>query len=136
MRSTGHEQQDYYTSIDGNPLKNPTAYCTHYHGYLSERLIKVHRCRKKHGGACARLQNMKGENIRRMNQTQFFDRLIDRMDKMIVAMNKLSKTLEAMQKNSQYDKFPPGGELVVPTNSHVHLEAKTIDSPYGNITIE
>jgi hypothetical protein len=41
---------------------------------------------------------MKGENIRRMNQTQFFDRLIDRMDKMIVAMNKLSKTLEAMQK--------------------------------------
>lgn len=101
MRSTGHEQQDYYTSIDGNPLKNPTAYCTHYHGYLSERLIKVHRCRKKHGGACARLQNMKGENIRRMNQTQFFDRLIDRMDKMIVAMNKLSKTLEAMQKANE-----------------------------------
>ena len=98
MRSTGHNDQDYYTSIDGNPLKNPTAYCTHYHGYLSERLIKVHRCRKKHGGACARLQNMKGENIRRMNQTQFFDRFIDRMDKMIVAMNKLSKTLEAMQK--------------------------------------
>jgi hypothetical protein len=100
LRSTGHDEQDYYTSIDGNPLKNPTAYCTHYHGYLSERLIKVHRCRKKHGGACARLQNMKGENIRRMNQTQFFDRLIDRMDKMIVAMNKLSKTLEAMQKKN------------------------------------
>lgn len=133
MRSTGHEQQDYYTSIDGNPLKNPTAYCTHYHGYLSERLIKVHRCRKKHGGACARLQNMKGENIRRMNQTQFFDRLIDRMDKMIVAMNKLSKTLEAMQKSS---KNLPEQDLVVPMNTHVHLEAKTTDSHYGNITIE
>ena len=133
MRSTGHEQQDYYTSIDGNPLKNPTAYCTHYHGYLSERLIKVHRCRKKHGGACARLQNMKGENIRRMNQTQFFDRLIDRMDKMIVAMNKLSKTLEAIQKSS---KNLPEQDLVVPMNTHVHLEAKTTDSHYGNITIE
>ena len=133
MRSTGHEQQDYYASIDGNPLKNPTAYCTHYHGYLSERLIKVHRCRKKHGGACARLQNMKGENIRRMNQTQFFDRLIDRMDKMIVAMNKLSKTLEAMQKSN---KNLPEQDLVVPMNTHVHLEAKTTDSHYGNITIE
>ncbi len=130
MRSTGHEQQDYYTSIDGNPLKNPTAYCTHYHGYLSERLIKVHRCRKKHGGACARLQNMKGENIRRMNQTQFFDRLIDRMDKMIVAMNKLSKTLEAMQKVKD-------GMIVSLTDaSNVHLEAIDSDSPYGKITIE
>ena len=133
MRSTGHEQQDYYTSIDGNPLKNPTAYCTHYHGYLSERLIKVHRCRKKHGGACARLQNMKGENIRRMNQTQFFDRLIDRMDKMIVAINKLTRAIEAMQKSS---KNLPEQDLVVPMNTHVHLEAKTTDSHYGNITIE
>ena len=146
MRSTGHEQQDYYTSIDGNPLKNPTAYCTHYHGYLSERLIKVHRCRKKHGGACARLQNMKGENIRRMNQTQFFDRLIDRMDKMIVAMNKLSKTLEAMQKvkdgmivsltdaPNEYDRKP---DIVSLTDaSNVHLEAIDSDSSYGKITIE
>ena len=128
-----YDTQDYYTSIDGNPLRNPTAYCTHYHGYLSERLIKVHRCRKKHGGACVRLQNMKGENIRRMNQTQFFDRLIDRMDKMIVAMNKLSKTLEAVQKSS---KSLPEQDLVVPMNTHVHLEAKTTDSHYGNITIE
>ena len=133
MRSTGHDTQDYYTSIDGNPLKNPTAYCTHYHGYLSENLIRVHRCRKKHGGACARLQNMKGENIRRMNQTQFFDRLIDRMDKMIVAINKLTRAIEAMQKSS---KNLPEQDLVVPMNTHVHLEAKTTDSHYGNITIE
>ena len=126
MRSTGHEQQDYYTSIDGNPLKNPTAYCTHYHGYLSERLIKVHRCRKKHGGACARLQNMKGENIRRMNQTQFFDRLIDRMDKMIVAMNKLSKTLEAMQK-VEFNKamtISVTDKNGTPVVLHKHVESK------------
>lgn len=43
---------------------------------------------------------MKGGNIKRMTQTQFQDKIIDRMDKMIVAMNKLSKTLEAMQKKN------------------------------------
>ena len=76
---------------------------------------------------------MKGENIRRMNQTQFFDRLIDRMDKMIVAINKLTRAIEAMQKSS---KNLPEQDLVVPMNTHVHLETKSTDSHYGNITIE
>lgn len=76
---------------------------------------------------------MKGGNVKRMTQTQFQDKIIDRMDKMIVAMNKLSKTLEAMQKSS---KNLPEQDLVVPMNTHVHLEAKTTDSHYGNITIE
>ena len=94
MRSTGHEQQDYYTSIDGNPLKNPTAYCTHYHGYLSERLIKVHRCRKKHGGVCGRYQNMKGEYVRKMKNEQYYDKQIDKLTRIETALNKLVKTFE------------------------------------------
>jgi len=36
--------------------------------------------------------------IRKVKTEVFYDKMLDRMDKMIVAMNKLSKTLEAMQK--------------------------------------
>ena len=132
MRSTGHNEQDYRT-IDGNYAKAVQAYCTRYQGYVTFKQMRTHGCLRKHGGACSRLQDMKGGNIKRMTQTQFQDKIIDRMDKMIVAMNKLSKTLEAMQKSS---KNLPEQDLVVPMNTHVHLEAKTTDSHYGNITIE
>lgn len=136
MRSTGHNEQDYRT-IDGNYAKAVQAYCTRYQGYVTFKQMRTHGCLRKHGGACSRLQDMKGGNIKRMTQTQFQDKIIDRMDKMIVAMNKLSKTLEAMQKSEQLSKsFTPSEALVVPMNTHVHLEAKSTDSPYGNITIE
>lgn len=97
MRSIGHNEQDYRT-IDGNYAKAVQAYCTRYQGYVTFKQMRTHGCLRKHGGACSRLQDMKGGNIKRMTQTQFQDKIIDRMDKMIVAMNKLSKTLEAMQK--------------------------------------
>lgn len=76
---------------------------------------------------------MEGKCVRKMKTEVFYDKMLDRMDKMITAMNKLTRTLEAMQKNS---KSLPEQDLVVPMNTHVHLEAKTTDSHYGNITIE
>ena len=91
---------DYFRSIDGNWISKPVGYCTYHRGYVSERQARVHKCHRKHGGTCGRLANMEGRLIKRMNQQQFYDKMISRMDKMIVAMNKLSKTLEAMQKKN------------------------------------
>ena len=34
-----------------------------------------------------------------MKTEVFYDKMLDRMDKMITAMNKLTRTLEAIQKN-------------------------------------
>ena len=99
MRSIGHNEQDYRT-IDGNYAKAVQSYCTRYQGYVTFKQMRTHGCLRKHGGACSRLQDMKGGNIKHMTQTQFQDKIIDRMDKMIVAMNKLVKTLEAMQKKN------------------------------------
>lgn len=69
-----------------------------------------------------------------MKTEQFYDKFLSRMDKMCGSLDKIARMLEAMQKNEQKNReLPPDGELVVPI---VHLEAKTTDSPYGNITIE
>lgn len=114
-RSTGHE---YYESIDGNPLRCPVAYCTYYHGYLSENIIRVHRCRKKHGGACSRLQNMRGESVKQMRQDQYFDKMLTRLEKIETALNRIGRTLEAIQKSS---KNLPEQDLAVPLNTHVKL---------------
>ena len=92
---------DSYKTIDGNYSKHVIGYCTYHRGYVSERQARVHKCHRKHGGTCGRLADMEGRLIKRMNQQQFYDKMISRMDKMIVAMNKLSKTLEAMQKDSK-----------------------------------
>lgn len=98
-RSTGHEE--YYESIDGNPLRCPVAYCTYYHGYLSENIIRVHRCRKKHGGACSRLQNMRGESVKQMRQDQYFDKMLTRLEKIETALNRIGRILGAMQQTNE-----------------------------------
>ena len=98
-RSTGHNE--YYESIDGNPLRCPVAYCTYYHGYLSENIIRVHRCRKKHGGPCSRLQNMKGESVKQMRQEQYYDKMLSRLEKIETALNRISKVLGAMQQANE-----------------------------------
>lgn len=124
---------DSYKTIDGNYSKHVIGYCTYHRGYVSERQARVHKCHRKHGGTCGRLANMEGRLIKRMNQQQFYDKMINRMDKMCGSLEKIVRTLEATQKSS---KSLPEQDLVVPMNTHVHLEAKTTDSHYGNITIE
>lgn len=47
----------YYIGIDGNPVKNPVAFC-HYakhKGYLSEKMIKIHGCLQKN---CSRMRKL------------------------------------------------------------------------------
>lgn len=124
---------DSYKTIDGNYSKHVIGYCTYHRGYVSERQARVHKCHRKHGGTCGRLANMEGRLIKRMNQQQFYDKMINRMDKMCGSLEKIVRTLEATQKSS---KSLPEQDLVVPMNTHVRLEAKTTDSHYGNITIE
>lgn len=121
--------QDYRT-IDGNYAKAVIGYCTYHRGYVTDKQAKIHRCHRKHGGTCGRLKNMKGEYIRKMKTDQFYDKVIDRLDKLIGAVNKLTRTLEAMQKVKD-------GMIVSLTDaSNVHLEAIDSDSHYGKITIE
>ena len=42
-----------YRLIDNNWTRHPVAYCRWYHGYLTEGLIKTHKCREKN---CRRFQ--------------------------------------------------------------------------------
>lgn len=46
-----------YPSIDGNPVKNPVAFChfMRHKGYLTEAQIKVHGCISR---KCGRLQKL------------------------------------------------------------------------------
>lgn len=39
---------------------------------------------------------MEGKCVRKMKTEVFYDKMLDRMDKMITAMNKLTRTLEAV----------------------------------------
>ena len=89
---------DYFRSIDGNWISKPVGYCTYHRGYVSERQAKVHKCHRKHGGTCGRLADMEGRLIKRMNQQQFYDKMISRMDKMCGSLDKIVRTIEAMQK--------------------------------------
>ena len=89
---------DYFRSIDGNWISKPVGYCTYHRGYVSERQARVHKCHRKHGGTCGRLADMEGRLIKRMNQQQFYDKMISRMDKMCGSLEKIVRTLEAMQK--------------------------------------
>jgi len=41
---------------------------------------------------------MEGRLIKRMNQQQFYDKMISRLDKMCASLDKIVRTLEAMQK--------------------------------------
>ena len=42
-----------WLTIDGNWTKHPVAYCKWYKGVLTEKLMKVHKCKKKQ---CKRLE--------------------------------------------------------------------------------
>jgi hypothetical protein len=42
-----------YRLIDNNWTRHPVAYCKRYQGYLTEGLIKTHKCRERN---CKRLQ--------------------------------------------------------------------------------
>lgn len=124
------EAAQNYRTIDGNYARTVIGYCQYHHGYVTAKQAKVHRCHLKHGGVCPRLQDMEGRHIRKVKTEVFYDKMLDRMDKMITAMNKLTRTLEAMQKVKD-------GMIVSLTDaSNVHLEAIDSNSSYGNITIE
>lgn len=88
---------DYYT-IDHNYAKTVIGYCQYYKGYITAKQAKVHRCHLKHGGACPRLQNLEGRSIRKVKTEQFYDKTLSKLDKLIAAMNKLTRMVEAMQK--------------------------------------
>ena len=73
---------------------------------------------------------MEGRLIKRMNQQQFYDKMISRLDKMCASLDKIARTLEAMQKVKD-------GMIVSLTDApNVHLEAIDSNSSYGKITIE
>ena len=110
---------DYFRSIDGNWISKPVGYCTYHRGYVSERQARVHKCHRKHGGTCGRLANMEGRLIKRMNQQQFYDKMISRMDKMCASLDKIVRTIEAIQKREV--KQYPDADLVIPLNTHVHI---------------
>ena len=48
------EERWEYRLIDGNWSPRAVAYCTYHHGYLTEPLMKVHKCRKRQ---CQRLRD-------------------------------------------------------------------------------
>ena len=45
--------QKSYFAIDGNFTRHPVAYCTYYHGVLTNNLMNVHKCRARQ---CCRLR--------------------------------------------------------------------------------
>lgn len=83
-----------YRAIDGNWLKSPVGYCSYHHGYLTARLIKTHKCHKKHGGTCSKFHTMEGENVKRMRQDQFYDKALDRMQKLEASINRAVRSLD------------------------------------------
>lgn len=83
-----------YRAIDGNLLKHPIGYCSYHHGYLTEKLVRIHRCHKKHGGTCSKYHTMEGVNIKRMRQDQFYDKALDRMQKLEASINRAVRSLD------------------------------------------
>lgn len=47
MKNNDKEPEWEYRLIDNNWTKHPVAYCEYKEGYLTEGLIKTHRCRKR-----------------------------------------------------------------------------------------
>ena len=103
---------DYYT-IDHNYAKTVIGYCQYYKGYITAKQAKVHRCHLKHGGACPRLQNLEGRSIRKVKTEQFYDKTLSKLDKLIAAMNKLTRMVEAMEKekDGMYISLTDGSKL-------------------------
>ena len=96
-RSDPKTEATDYKTIDGNYARTVIGYCQYHQGYVTARQAKVHRCHLKHGGVCPRLQDMEGKCVRKMKTEVFYDKMLDRMDKMITAMNKLTRTIEAVE---------------------------------------
>ena len=97
-RSDPKTEATDYKTIDGNYARAVIGYCQYHQGYVTARQAKVHRCHLKHGGVCPRLQDMEGKCVRKVKTEVFYDKMLDRMDKMITAMNKLTRTIEAVEK--------------------------------------
>ena len=97
MKTETYTSGTDYRTIDGNYAKTVIGYCQYYKGYITAKQAKIHRCHLKHGGACPRLQNLEGRSIRKVKTEVFYDKMLDRMDKMITAMNKLTRTIEAVE---------------------------------------
>lgn len=93
------EDIDLYQSIDGNGIRKPVGYCMYHKGYVSDRQAKVHRCFRKHGGTCPRLQNLEGRSIRKVKTEQFYDKVVDRLTKMETALIRMGKALENISRS-------------------------------------
>lgn len=81
MRSTGPSRTVCeYRSIDGNWIRAPKAmgFCTYHRGYLTEKQVKLHGCRTRHKGICARLRDMEGRS-ERMNAEQRLQSVLDKI---------------------------------------------------------
>lgn len=94
LRDEDEHGPEGYRAIDGNWLKKPVGYCAYHHGYLTEKLVRIHRCHKKHGGTCNKYHTMEGVNIKRMRQDAFFDKLLDRMQKLEASINRAVRSLD------------------------------------------
>lgn len=101
LRYIGRSEATDYRTIDGNYARAVIGYCQYYKGYVTAKQAKVHRCHLKHGGVCPRLQNLEGRSIRKVKTEQFYDKIVSRLDNLIGAVNKLTRTLEAMEKAEQ-----------------------------------
>ena len=83
-----------YRAIDGNWLKKPVGYCAYHHGYLTERLMRTHKCHKKHGGTCSKFHTMEGANVKRVNTQQYYDKHLDKLQKLEASINRVVRSLD------------------------------------------
>lgn len=83
-----------YRAIDGNWLKSPVGYCAYHHGYLTERLMRTHKCHKKHGGTCSKFHTMEGANVKRVNTQQYYDKHLDKLQKLEASLNRIVRSLD------------------------------------------
>lgn len=125
-----------YRAIDGNWVKHPEGYCSRYKGYLTKKQIAVHGCTKRHGGICGRFQTVKGESVKRMNQQQFYDKMISRMDKMAASLDKIARSLDAISKHIDEEEElksmaafleDSGGDFWISVNDRMENKSKSID---------
>lgn len=56
--------------------------------------MRTHKCHKKHGGTCSKFHTMEGENVRRMRQDAYYDKMIDKMMKLETALNRTVRSLD------------------------------------------
>lgn len=94
LRDEAEHGPEGYRAIDGNWLKKPVGYCVYHHGYLTEKLVRIHRCHKKHGGTCSKFHTMEGVNVKRMRQDVYYDKMLDRMMKLETALNRTVRSLD------------------------------------------